>query len=76
MRYLILAVPLFLFGCANPEKQAVADDSVCKGYGAQPGTDIYIQCRMKQAEMRNAIIASGGNRTKVCRNYGGTVVCS
>jgi hypothetical protein len=28
------------------------DDEVCKGDGAKPGTDIYIQCRMSQSQQR------------------------
>ena len=28
------------------------DDQTCKGYGAKPGTDIYIQCRMQRQQSR------------------------
>jgi hypothetical protein len=33
---------------------AVKDDETCRGYGAKPGTDIYIQCRMNLQQNRDA----------------------
>jgi hypothetical protein len=30
------------------------DDQTCRGYGAKPGTDIYIQCRMQRQQSRDA----------------------
>ncbi|WP_291849235.1 hypothetical protein [Bradyrhizobium sp.] len=49
------------------------DDEVCKGYGAKPGTDIYIQCRMHQAKARddadNAFMAS---QPVIVNNSGGS----
>lgn len=33
---------------------AAKDDETCKSYGAKPGTDIYIQCRMTQQQTRDA----------------------
>lgn len=36
------------------------DDAICRSYGAQPGTDTYIQCRMntdtRREARRNALI--------------------
>jgi hypothetical protein len=32
--------------------QAVHDDSTCKSYGATPGTDVYIQCRLMLLQQR------------------------
>jgi hypothetical protein len=65
---LLLAVPLM--GCltdglpggpptqaqleARRAELAVKDDEICKSYGARPGTDIYIQCRMQQVQQRDA----------------------
>jgi hypothetical protein len=37
---------------------AAKDDETCRSYGAKPGTDIYIQCRMTQQQRRDA--ADGG----------------
>ena len=69
MRNLIaLMLALSLGGCfmgsSEQERAAVAagDDQTCQGYGAKPGTDVYVQCRMAQQKARNdrvnAIIAS------------------
>lgn len=30
------------------------DDAICRGYGAQPGTPEYIQCRAIQDQRRDA----------------------
>jgi len=58
---LILLLPLA--GCLGRQSEAEIaarkaefarkDDEVCKSYGAKPGTDIYIQCRMAQAKARD-----------------------
>jgi hypothetical protein len=53
----VLAMAL-LVGCSNKQKeqqeieaakaqQAVADDSQCGSYGAKPGSDAYVGCRMQ-----------------------------
>jgi hypothetical protein len=57
---LLLAVPLV--GCQTDQEQMAAfkaradavDDQTCRGYGAKPGTDIYIQCRMQRQQSRDA----------------------
>lgn len=57
---LLLAAPLV--GCqTNQERMAefkarndALDDQTCRGYGAKPGTDIYIQCRMQRQQSRDA----------------------
>lgn len=33
---------------------AAKDDETCRSYGAKPGSDIYIQCRMTQQQSRDA----------------------
>lgn len=38
---------LVLVACATPDKHAEQDDATCRSYGAQPGSDIYVACRMK-----------------------------
>ncbi|MBY0298928.1 MAG: hypothetical protein K2X71_23330 [Methylobacterium sp.] len=30
------------------------DDEICRGYGAAPGTPVYIQCRAMQDQRRDA----------------------
>jgi hypothetical protein len=47
---LVVATAVALSGCAGSESatQATfrADDAKCKGLGAKPGTDAYVQCRL------------------------------
>jgi hypothetical protein len=40
------------------EQKDAKDDAICKGYGAQPGTPIYIQCRVTQDQRRDAVMLS------------------
>lgn len=58
--WLVLAIPLA--GCivqseaeiaARKAELAAKDDGVCKSYGAQPGTDVYVQCRIAQQRARD-----------------------
>lgn len=51
----ILALAAALSGCA--EQIAAADDEQCRGYGAQPGTTPYIQCRTELHTQRTAAMA-------------------
>jgi hypothetical protein len=63
IRLLSLVLALALAGCLGRQSEAEIaarkaefarkDDEVCKSYGAKPGTDIYIQCRMAQAKARD-----------------------
>jgi hypothetical protein len=39
---------------ASKEELSAKDDAICRGYGAQPGTDVYIQCRVSQDQRRDA----------------------
>jgi hypothetical protein len=63
---LLLAVPLV--GCqTNQERMAefkarndTLDDQTCRGYGAKPGSDIYIQCRMQRQQSRDAADNAAG----------------
>jgi hypothetical protein len=66
---LMLLSLLSLAGCfalASPQDLAQQDDAVCRSYGATPGTDAYINCRMQRDNTRQqgeslrraAIIAS------------------
>jgi hypothetical protein len=70
MRRVAALLSLFsLTGClatASPQDLAQKDDAVCRSYGAVPGTDAYVNCRMQrdntrqqgEALRRAAIIAS------------------
>ena len=70
MRVLLaLSSLLCLTGCfaiASPQEIAQQDDAVCRSYGAAPGTDAYVNCRMQRDNTRQqgedlrraAIIAS------------------
>lgn len=73
-RLVVVALGLALAGCAGiKDHLAAKDDDTCKGYGAQPGTDVYVACRMKQQEIRAAIMNSGGPTT--CNRTGNTLMC-
>ncbi|MBN8991644.1 MAG: hypothetical protein J0H42_25685 [Rhizobiales bacterium] len=60
---LCVLLTLPLVGCLGLESEAqiaarkaelaAKDDEVCKSYGAKPGSDIYVQCRMAQAKRRD-----------------------
>jgi hypothetical protein len=39
---------------ARKAEFAAKDDQICRDYGAKPGTDVYVQCRIKQQESRDA----------------------
>ena len=64
MRFaVVLVAGLSLAGCAGspvgdamagPEKLAARDDATCQSYGARPGTDAYVACRMNVANQRQA----------------------
>ena len=63
---LLLAVPLV--GCQTDQERMAEfkvrnealDDQTCRGYGAKPGTDIYIQCRMQRQQSRDAADNAAG----------------
>jgi hypothetical protein len=61
---LALVIALPLCGCLGAMSQeqiaaqraqiAANDDARCRSYGAAPGSDVYIQCRMAQDQRRDA----------------------
>lgn len=76
---------LLLSGCAIKEhmqqRNAARDDATCQGYGALPGTEAYMNCRIQLDASRRAAAAAymGGviqNRPKVCNQVGSTTVCN
>jgi hypothetical protein len=38
----------------SADQVAAKDDTICRSYGAKPGTDVYIQCRMSVAQQRQS----------------------
>lgn len=70
---------LLLSGCAEyearqrAEEQAAfdarerAEDGQCRSYGAEPGTPVYVQCRMNISNQRAQIQAN--DRAIIMQNY-------
>lgn len=52
---LVAAAAAACAGCASHAEIADADDSRCRSYGAAPGSDAYVQCRMTQDARRDAM---------------------
>jgi hypothetical protein len=66
-RLLTVALILPLTGClgmseaeiaAKKAESASQDDQTCKSYGAKPGSDAYISCRVAQTQRRDAADAA------------------
>ena len=58
----LVLLALALVGCLGMSRAEIAakkaelaakDDEVYRGYGARPGTDVYIKCRMAQQKARD-----------------------
>ena len=54
-----LGAAIALSGCMTAEQRASLDDQTCRGYGAKPGSDVYVQCRMAQDQTRAAEAMAG-----------------
>ena len=52
----VVVLSILLSGCVdvNSPKFAEQSDATCRSYGAQPGTDMYVACRMRLAEMQTS----------------------
>lgn len=50
--WLVCLFAFALAACASQQQLMVNDDAKCRGYGFQPGTDGYAQCRMAQDTSR------------------------
>lgn len=48
----VFVVAGLLTGCASRQEIAMDDDATCQSYGAAPGTQAYIQCRMQRDGIR------------------------
>ena len=66
---LAACMALALSGCVTAEQMAAqraeftaqvatADDSECRSYGAEPGTPVYVQCRMIKDQQRAQELAA------------------
>jgi len=56
---------VLLSGCVSVEERSAMDDSQCQSYGAEPGSEAYVQCRMwaeteyrKREEFNRSLLAS------------------
>ena len=49
--FAVLLLSLPLLACQTPEEIAAADDSQCRSYGAKPGSDAYVNCRVAQQKI-------------------------
>jgi hypothetical protein len=49
---LSICLLLALTGCTTAEQRAARDDQICQSYGAVPGSDAYVACRMQQQQLR------------------------
>lgn len=69
----IVALSVLLAGCAarvrgtgeaylSDQEIEAKDDATCKGFGAQPGTQIYIDCRLRLRSTRSS--EDGGRRLR------------
>jgi hypothetical protein len=66
--FLALVVVLPLAGCQTDQERMAEykarndalDDQTCRKYGAKSGTDIYIQCRMSEAQRRTTAESAPG----------------
>ena len=74
MKHLIAltAVVILIAGCASQEQkaaqQAAAEDAQCQSYGARPGTDAYIQCRLSLSQQHAQETRLGSSaRYRPCR---------
>lgn len=52
----VVLMSMVVAGCASlagptPEQIAAAQDAECRSYGAKPGTDAYVDCRMRLVQM-------------------------
>ena len=73
--FALLILSVLATACQTPEEIAADDDSQCRSYGAKPGSDAYVNCRVAQQKIRSDenIASASGNTT--CTTFGNTVSC-
>jgi hypothetical protein len=80
----VTILALGLSGCMTTEERAAADaaadDSYCRSIGAQRGTPVYVDCRLRrdetrQANNRAAAVQWQANRPRNCMVFGNSVQC-
>jgi len=67
---------LLLSGCVSVEERRAMDDSQCQSYGAEPGTEAYVQCRMwaetehrKREEFNRSLLAKVNSGSGFCPGF-------
>jgi hypothetical protein len=78
----VLAITLSgcVTGGPHSPEVAAADDRECQSYGAKPGTDQYISCRVTknqqhEAAMATVLAGSSASGPTTCQSYGSTTTC-
>jgi hypothetical protein len=87
LKRVVLLAGLVVAGCyetpgtgellMSREDKDAKDDAACRRYGAVPGTDLYVTCRMQQDQTRASVKAqmAAAARPRTCTSYGSTVTC-
>ena len=73
--FAVLLLLLPLLACQTPEEIAAADDAQCRSYGAKPGSDAYVNCRVAQQKIRSDESIASENRTTNCTAVGNSITC-
>lgn len=69
-------------GCVNPIREArearetARADQQCKSFGAKPGTDAYIQCRVGLVQADNMSARAAPRNMNCSRDAGGNLNCN
>jgi hypothetical protein len=81
VRLLCLVLALPLAGClgmseaetaAKKAELAAKDDEICRSYGAKPGSDVYVQCRVAQTQRRDAADNAAASAPVIVNNVNTT----
>jgi Holliday junction resolvasome RuvABC endonuclease subunit len=49
---IVLLSATALTGCQTAQYTAAQDNDACRSYGARPGSDVYVNCRVAMASQR------------------------
>jgi hypothetical protein len=78
MRKLVLLALLLLTSCMTREERIAAqeakDDQKCLSFGAQKGSDAYVNCRTQLSAARSMAPAPRGS--VICNTTGTTTICN